>query len=91
MFKYRRIENLNHLYCFYVVMSSRNQTEAAERLGTTQPVVSATITRFEKQLGIKLFEVHGRRHTPTPRAVIMHGYCKDIFHLTSVLEKKLFA
>ncbi len=60
--------NLSQLSAFHAVMTSATLTEAAERLGRTQPAISASIKSLEDQLGMKLFERRGRKLIPVPEA-----------------------
>lgn len=48
--------NLRHIEIFHAVMTTGNLTEAAQMLHTSQPTVSRELARFEKVLGLKLFE-----------------------------------
>ncbi|WP_449556968.1 LysR family transcriptional regulator [Huaxiibacter chinensis] len=55
--------NLRHIEIFHAVMTTGNLTEAATMLHTSQPTVSRELARFEKVLGLKLFErTRGRLH-----------------------------
>ena len=55
--------NLRHIEIFHAVMTAGNLTEAAQFLHTSQPTVSRELARFEKVLGLKLFErTRGRLH-----------------------------
>ncbi len=60
--------NLSQISAFHAVMTSATLTEAAERLGRTQPAISASIRSLEDQLGMKLFERRGRKLVPVPEA-----------------------
>ncbi|UXY11827.1 LysR family transcriptional regulator [Kosakonia sp. ML.JS2a] len=55
--------NLRHIEIFHAVMTTGNLTEAAALLHTSQPTVSRELARFEKVLGLTLFErTRGRLH-----------------------------
>lgn len=60
--------NLSQLSAFHAVMTSSTLTEAADRLGRTQPAISAAIKSLEDQLDMKLFERRGRKLIPVPEA-----------------------
>ena len=60
--------NVSQLSAFHAVMTSATLTEAADRLGRTQPAISAAIRSLEDQLGMKLFERRGRKLVPVPEA-----------------------
>lgn len=49
-------------------MTSASLSDAATKLGRTQPAVSAAIKALEDQLGLQLFERRGRKLTPLPEA-----------------------
>ncbi|MEM9249877.1 MAG: LysR substrate-binding domain-containing protein [Pseudomonadota bacterium] len=60
--------NLTQITVFQAVMTSDSLSEAARKLGRTQPAVSAAIRALEDQLGMKLFRREGRRLVPVPEA-----------------------
>jgi DNA-binding transcriptional LysR family regulator len=53
------------LSAFCAVVERRSFSQAAERLGVTQPAVSLQIQALEKRLGTKLLDRSGRRVEPT--------------------------
>jgi DNA-binding transcriptional LysR family regulator len=53
------------LETFVAVVDRRSFSQAAERLGLTQPAVSLQIQALEKRLGTKLLDRSGRRVEPT--------------------------
>jgi DNA-binding transcriptional LysR family regulator len=53
------------LAAFCAVVERRSFSQAAERLGVTQPAVSLQIQALEKRLGLKLLDRSGRRVEPT--------------------------
>lgn len=57
--------NLRHIEIFHAVMTAGSLTEAARLLHTSQPTVSRELARFEKLLGLKLFERSRGRLHPT--------------------------
>ncbi|MEO0774796.1 MAG: LysR substrate-binding domain-containing protein [Pseudomonadota bacterium] len=60
--------NMSQIQAFHAVMTSTSLSEAAKKLGRTQPAVSAAIKTLEDQLGLKLFKREGRKLTPVPEA-----------------------
>lgn len=60
--------NFNQMSTFHAVMTSASLSDAANKLGRTQPAVSAAIKGLEDQLGLQLFERKGRKLTPVPEA-----------------------
>ncbi len=53
------------LVAFCAVVERRSFSQAAERLGVTQPAVSLQVRALEKRLGIQLLDRSGRRVEPT--------------------------
>jgi DNA-binding transcriptional LysR family regulator len=51
---------LKQLEYFQSVARAEHFTEAAEELGITQPTLSRAIARLERDLGVALFDQHGR-------------------------------
>src|ERR1700759_1969323 len=57
------------LAAFCAVVERSSFSQAAERLGVTQPAVSLQIQALEKRLGTKLLDRSGRRVEPTEAGV----------------------
>ena len=53
------------LAAFCAVVERRSFSQAAERLGVTQPAVSLQVQALEKRLGMQLLDRSGRRVVPT--------------------------
>ena len=53
------------LAAFCTVVERRSFSQAAERLGVTQPAVSLQVRALEKRLGLQLLDRSGRRVEPT--------------------------
>jgi DNA-binding transcriptional LysR family regulator len=53
------------LAAFCAVVEKKSFSQAAERLGVTQPAVSLQIRALEKRLGVQLLDRSGRRVEPT--------------------------
>lgn len=60
--------NFTHMTTFRAVMTSASLSDAAVKLGRTQPAVSAAIKSLEDSLGLSLFERSGRKLIPVPEA-----------------------
>ena len=60
--------NVSHLLNFHAVMTSPSLSEAARKLGRTQPAVSASIKALEEHLDVRLFSREGRKLVPGPEA-----------------------
>lgn len=59
-------------------MTSESLSDAANKLGRTQPAVSAAIKALEDQLGMPLFERRGRKLIPVPEAQYLLAETNDI-------------
>src|SRR5437773_3130197 len=53
------------LAAFCAVVERRSFSQAAERIGVTQPAVSLQVRALEKRLGTQLLDRSGRRVVPT--------------------------
>ncbi|RMF33020.1 MAG: LysR family transcriptional regulator [Alphaproteobacteria bacterium] len=70
--------NLTQLSTFRAVMTSASLSDAARKLGRSQPAVSASLKTLEDRLGLKLFERQGRRLVPVPEAHYLLTEVEDI-------------
>lgn len=62
---------IHEVEAFRAVMIRGTATEAAVLMHTSQPVISKLIARFQRHIGIKLFELHKSRLVPTPEARVL--------------------
>src|SRR5262245_30555834 len=60
------------LAAFCAVVERRSFSQAAERLGVTQPAVSLQVRALEKKLGTQLLDRSGRRVEPTEAGVRLY-------------------
>jgi LysR family nod box-dependent transcriptional activator len=60
--------DLNLLVAFDALLELRNVSRAADRLGLTQPAMSAALARLREYFGDELLTVDGKRMQPTPFA-----------------------
>ena len=74
--------NFDQIQTFYLVAMMRTPQQAAERLNTTQPAISARIAALEKRLNVKLFDRSGHRVALTP-----HGR-KFLAHAEQLLDTR---
>ena len=70
--------NFTQMSTFQAVMTSASLSDAANKLGRTQPAVSAAIKALEDQLGLQLFERRGRKLIPVPEAQYLLAEADDI-------------
>ena len=61
--------DLNLLRVFDAVMRERSVTRAGERIGLSQPAMSAALNRLRHLVGDRLFVREGNTMVPTPRAL----------------------
>ena len=70
--------NFTQISTFQMVMTSDSLSDAAKKLGRTQPAVSAAIKALEDQLGLQLFERRGRKLIPVPEAQYLLAEAESI-------------
>src|SRR4029453_17618421 len=71
--------NYHHLLYFWVVAREGGMSKAAERLGLSQPTISAQIKMLEAALGERLFQRKGRPLVPPEVGRIVERYADGIF------------
>lgn len=81
--------NLRSLKVFKTVCESKSMTAAGKKLYMSQPAVSQTITKLEKEVGIKLFERIKNRLELTYGGKVLYKYSKKIIRLTAESEDML--
>ncbi|HYM32871.1 MAG TPA: LysR family transcriptional regulator [Candidatus Cybelea sp.] len=69
--------DLNLLRVFDALMRERSATRAGERVGLSQPAVSAALNRLRHALGDELFVRQVNEMVPTPRAVALAEPLRD--------------
>jgi len=80
--------DLNLLTVFDAIMTDRNLTAAAKRLGRTQSAVSHSLRRLRDVTGDPLFELTGRGVRPTARAAEM---AEEVRRALDVLQRAVSA
>jgi LysR family transcriptional regulator for bpeEF and oprC len=71
------MKDLNNLVVFVKVAQARNFTDASKQLGITGSAVSKIITRFESELGTRLFNRSTRAVNLTSEGSIFYERCKE--------------
>jgi aminoethylphosphonate catabolism LysR family transcriptional regulator len=71
--------NLVWLRAFHAVARDGSFTRAAERLGVTQPTLSAQVKALEDQYGVVLLDRHGRSVEPTGLGRTLMGMSQRLF------------
>ena len=64
---------LRHLQVFHALMEAGSISRAAELLSITQPAVSIALSKFEQELGFRLFHRSKGYFAPTSEALLLHG------------------
>src|SRR3712207_30131 len=73
------------LAAFCAVVERRSFSQAAARLGVTQPAVSLQIRSLEKRLGRKLLDRSGRRVEPTEAGLRLYRAAQRMLALEEQL------
>eukprot|EP01037_Dinobryon_pediforme_P020337 gene20337-20933_t len=71
------------------VVESGSITEAARRLGRTQPAITLQLQRLEELVGKLLFKHEGRRMVLTPDGIIAVGYARSIVRMHDELLARM--
>jgi DNA-binding transcriptional LysR family regulator len=79
------------LAAFCAVVERRSFSQAAERLGVTQPAVSLQVRSLEKRLGRKLLDRSGRRVEPTEAGAALYRSAQRMLQLEEQLVDELQA
>src|ERR671938_1017525 len=74
------------LAAFCAVVERKSFSQAAERLGVTQPAVSLQIRSLEKRLGTQLLDRSGRRVEPTEAGLRLYRNAQRLL----AVEEQLF-
>src|SRR5919109_2810388 len=77
------------LAAFCAVVERKSFSQAAERLGVTQPAVSLQVRSLEKRLRRKLLDRSGRRVEPTEAGLALYRGAQRMLQLESQLIEEL--
>jgi DNA-binding transcriptional LysR family regulator len=77
------------LRAFCAVVERRSFSQAAERLGVTQPAVSLQVRSLEKRLGTQLLDRSGRRVEPTEAGLRLYRGAQRLLQLEQDLVADL--
>jgi DNA-binding transcriptional LysR family regulator len=77
------------LQAFCEVVERKSFSQAAERLGVTQPAVSLQIRSLEKRLGAQLLDRSGRRVEPTEAGLRLYGSAQRLLQLEEEIVNDL--
>ncbi len=79
------------LAAFCAVVDRRSFSQAAERLGVTQPAVSLQVRALEKRLGTQLLDRSGRRVEPTEAGWRLYRGAQKLLALEEQIESDVVA
>src|SRR3954471_10980680 len=79
------------LAAFCAVVERKSFSQAAERLGVTQPAVSLQVRSLEKRLGRTLLDRSGRRVEPTEAGLALYRGAQRMLRLETQLVEELDA
>lgn len=77
------------LQAFREVVERRSFSQAAERLGVTQPAVSLQVRALEKRLGTQLLDRSGRRVEPTEAGAKLYKHAQRLLALEEEIVAEL--
>lgn len=83
--------DLHYLKLFHAAATEKNFTEAAKSLYMSQPALSMQVKRFERALGMRLFDKVGNRNVLNAQGQLLYSYTQKIFTIieeanTALLE-----
>src|SRR2546421_7542558 len=79
------------LAAFCAVVERRSFSQAAARLGVTQPAVSLQIRALEERLGQRLLDRSGRRVEPTEAGMLLYRGAQKLLALEEQLVEEVSA
>src|SRR6266508_3880400 len=77
------------LAAFVAVVEKRSFSQAADRLGVTQPAVSMQVRSLEERLGRRLLDRSGRRVEPTEAGLVLYRTAQRLLGLEEQLLDEL--
>src|SRR3954449_8936933 len=77
------------LTAFCEVVERRSFSQAAERLGVTQPAVSLQVRSLEQRLGAQLLDRSGRRVEPTEAGLRLYRGAQRLLSIAAQLLEEL--
>src|SRR6188508_1219133 len=77
------------LAAFCAVVELKSFSQAAERLGVTQPAISLQIRSLEERLGRRLLDRSGRRVEPTEAGLVLYRNAQRMLQLEHQLDEDL--
>src|SRR6202048_4807922 len=81
--------DIRSLRSFVAVVETGSVTEAARRMGRTQPAITLQIRRLEEQTGKQFFEPMARRPLLTQDGEVLLGYARAILRMHDELWTRI--
>jgi len=82
--------DIRSLRSFVAVVETGSVTEAARRMGRTQPAITLQIRRLEDQTGKHFFEPMARRPLLTRDGEVLLGYARAILRMHDELWRRMY-
>ena len=89
--RYLRHGTLPQLAAFEAVVRLGSATRAAEALCVAQPTISGHLKKLGDALGVRLFELRGKRLVPTPAALALLEATDEVAAVLARCEQTLDA
>ena len=89
--RYLRHGTLPQLAAFEAVVRLGSATRAAQALCVAQPTISGHLKKLGDALGVRLFELRGKRLVPTPAALALLEATAEVSAVLSRCEQALDA
>jgi DNA-binding transcriptional LysR family regulator len=87
--EYGFLMDTRQLAAFVAVVEKKSFSQAADRLGVTQPAVSLQIRALEERLGTQLLDRSGRRVEPTEAGHLLYRNAQKMLQLEQNLVEEL--
>ena len=87
--RYLRHGMLPQLAAFEAVVRLGSATHAAEALCMAQPTLSGHLRKLSEALGVRLFEMKGKRLVPTDAALVLLHAAREVFAAFAHCERLL--
>ena len=87
--RYLRHGMLPQLAAFEAVVRLGSVTRAAEDLCMAQPTLSGHLRKLSEALGVRLFELRGKRLVPTDAALVLLQGTMEVFAIFERCEQTL--
>ena len=89
--RYLRHGTLPQLAAFEAVVRLGSATRAAEALCVAQPTISGQLKKLADALGVRLFDLHGKRLVPTAAALALLEATHEVSAVLARCEQTLGA